>query len=305
MTQGTSEGWPDRSSENVLAPEPEAEAAPVPEAEPEPEPSPSPSRAAGARGGSGGGARARAEPEPRAEHAAGDIEIPDDVDVLEGEAGPTRRLVAVVVSKFNGDITTQLLESAFAELDAIGVARSQLTVVPVPGAFELPIAAMALAKTRRYLCVIALGCVIRGETPHFDYVASEAASGLQLAGLETGIPVSFGVLTCDTREQAEARVSQGRRCRARRARDGRSLLAASNCRSGLAPPGYTGRPMSKVCAICGKKPSFGHNRSHSMVATKRRFDPNLQRVRVLLHGKPTRAYVCTRCLKGGKVTKAI
>ena len=59
--------------------------------------------------------------------------------------------------------------------------------------------------------------------------------------------------------------------------------------------------MSKICAICGKKPSFGNNRSHSMVATKRRFDPNLQRVRILLKGSPTRAYVCTRCLKGGKV----
>jgi 6,7-dimethyl-8-ribityllumazine synthase len=129
--------------------------------------------------------------------------------VLEGEAGPTRRLVAVVVSKFNGEITTKLLESALAELDEVGVPRSQLTIVPVPGAFELPIAAMALAKTRRYLCVIALGCVIRGETPHFDYVASEAASGLQLAGLETGIPVSFGVLTCETKEQAEARVGKG------------------------------------------------------------------------------------------------
>jgi 6,7-dimethyl-8-ribityllumazine synthase len=209
MTHGTSQGWPDRSAENVLAPEPEAEAAPAPEPAPEPEPEseaqpelePVPAE----------------EPEPEeeapapaaAQHAEGDIEIPDDVDVLEGEAGPTRRLIAVVVSKFNGDITTRLLESAFAELDTIGVARSQLTVVPVPGAFELPIAAMALAKTRRYLCVIALGCVIRGETPHFDYVASEAASGLQLAGLETGIPVSFGVLTCDTREQAEARVSKG------------------------------------------------------------------------------------------------
>jgi len=69
--------------------------------------------------------------------------------------------------------------------------------------------------------------------------------------------------------------------------------------------GYTARPMSKVCAVCGKKPGFGHNRSHSMVATKRRFNPNLQRVRVLLKGKATRAYVCTRCLKGGKVQKAI
>ena len=65
------------------------------------------------------------------------------------------------------------------------------------------------------------------------------------------------------------------------------------------------RPMSKVCAICGKKPGFGNHRSHSMVATKRRFDPNLQRVRVVLGGKPTRAYVCTRCLKAGKVQKAL
>jgi large subunit ribosomal protein L28 len=63
--------------------------------------------------------------------------------------------------------------------------------------------------------------------------------------------------------------------------------------------------MSKICAICGKKPSFGHHRSHSMVATKRRFNPNLQRVRVLLKGSPTRAYVCTRCLKGNKVQKAV
>ena len=202
MTDQRPEPWPDRSSENVVAREPEpvpeleAEAEPEPEVAPELEPVPD------------------AEPEevdlpPAAEHAAGDIEIPDDVDVLEGEAGPTRRLVAVVVSKFNGEITTKLLESALAELDEVGVPRSQLTIVPVPGAFELPIAAMALAKTRRYLCVIALGCVIRGETPHFDYVASEAASGLQLAGLETGIPVSFGVLTCETKEQAEARVGKG------------------------------------------------------------------------------------------------
>ena len=63
--------------------------------------------------------------------------------------------------------------------------------------------------------------------------------------------------------------------------------------------------MSKVCSVCGKQPSFGHNRSHSMVATKRRFNPNLQRVRVLLAGKPTRAYVCTRCLKSGKIAKAV
>ncbi len=68
---------------------------------------------------------------------------------------------------------------------------------------------------------------------------------------------------------------------------------------------YTAAAMSKVCAVCGKKPSFGHNRSHSMVATRRRFDPNLQKVRVLLNGVAQRAYVCTRCLKAGKVQKAV
>ena len=103
----------------------------------------------------------------------------------------------------------RLLESALAELERVGVADGDVTVMPVPGAFELPLAAMALAKTRRYACIVALGCVIRGETPHFDYVASEAACGLQLAALETGVPVSFGVLTVDTPDQAEARVDKG------------------------------------------------------------------------------------------------
>jgi 6,7-dimethyl-8-ribityllumazine synthase len=102
-----------------------------------------------------------------------------------------------------------MLESALAEADTAGVSEDAITVMPVPGAFELPLAAMALAKTRRYACVVALGCVIRGETPHFDYVAGEAASGLQLAALETGVPVSFGVLTVESAEQAEARVDKG------------------------------------------------------------------------------------------------
>ena len=95
------------------------------------------------------------------------------------------------------------------ELDEAGVRRDAITVMPVPGAFELPLAAMALAKTRRYACIVALGCVIRGETPHFDFVAGEAASGLQLAAIETGVPIAFGLLTVETREQAEARLEKG------------------------------------------------------------------------------------------------
>ena len=156
---------------------------------------------------------AREEPEaapaPEPEHASGMLDIPDDYGVLEGSPDGGRRGVAVVVARFNGEITSRLLVSALEELERAGTAREAVTVVPVPGAFELPLAVMALAKTRRYACIVALGCVIRGETPHFDYVAGEAASGLQLAGLETGVPVSFGVLTCETAEQAEARVEKG------------------------------------------------------------------------------------------------
>jgi 6,7-dimethyl-8-ribityllumazine synthase len=148
-------------------------------------------------------------PPPPDEHAEGEFRVPDGYAILEGEPTGQRRSVAIVVSRFNAEITNRLLDSALAELDAAGVAQQAVLVMPVPGAFELPIAAMALAKTRRYSCVIALGCVIRGETPHFDFVASEAASGLQLAGIETGVPVSFGLLTTDTEEQAEARVGKG------------------------------------------------------------------------------------------------
>jgi 6,7-dimethyl-8-ribityllumazine synthase len=143
------------------------------------------------------------------EHAPGTLPIPDDVNVVEGEPRGGRRPVALVVGRFNGEITGRLLESALEELDGAGVPRELVTVMPVPGAFELPIAAMALAKTRRHACVVALGCIVRGETPHFDYIAAEAASGLQLAALETGVPVAFGVLTVDTLEQAEARLDKG------------------------------------------------------------------------------------------------
>jgi 6,7-dimethyl-8-ribityllumazine synthase len=153
--------------------------------------------------------RTTEEDEEEQQHAYGELDIPDDVNVLEGVPDGTRRGVAIVASRFNGEITNQLLESALEELDEAGVRREAVTVMPVPGAFELPLAAMALAKTRRYACVVALGCVVRGETPHFDFIASEAASGLQLAALETGVPVAFGVLTVDVVEQAQARVSKG------------------------------------------------------------------------------------------------
>jgi len=154
---------------------------------------------------------APAEPvsEPVSEHVEGEFRVPEGYGVLEGKPDGSRRAVGVVVGRFNGAVTSKLLEGALTELEEAGVARDAITVMPVPGAFELPIAAMALAKTRRYACIVALGCVIRGETPHFDFVAGEAASGLQLAALETGVPVAFGVLTLEEAGQADDRIAKG------------------------------------------------------------------------------------------------
>jgi 6,7-dimethyl-8-ribityllumazine synthase len=107
--------------------------------------------------------------------------------------------VAVVVARFNEKITGKLLDGA---KDALTEAAA-LDVYTVPGAYELPFAAMRISE--QYDAIVALGAVIRGETPHFDYVAGECASGLQRVMLETGVPIAFGVLTTDTMEQAEAR----------------------------------------------------------------------------------------------------
>ena len=157
------------------------------------------------------------------EHVSGEIDVPDGYTVFEGTPIGRRRTVAIVVSRFNGGLTNRMLAVALDTLEEAGVEPEAVTVMPVPGAFELPLAAMALAKTRRYACVVALGAIVRGETPHFEYIASEAASGLQLAAIETGIPVSFGVLTVETVAQGEARIDRARRRGAQRARDGRRV----------------------------------------------------------------------------------
>jgi len=140
------------------------------------------------------------------EHVRGEVDVPDGYTVLEGTPLGKRRSVGIVVSRFNGGVTNRMLQSALDALVEAGVSQDSITVVPVPGAFELPLAAMALAKTRRYACIVALGAIVRGETPHFEFVAAECASGLQLAGIETGVPVSFGVLTVENVEQADARI---------------------------------------------------------------------------------------------------
>ena len=109
---------------------------------------------------------------------------------------------ALVVSRFNSFITDRLLSGALDALEAAGADADNIEVVRVPGSFEIPLVAKKMAAAGRADVVIAVGCVLRGETAHFDYVASEVARGVQLAQLDTGIPVIFCVLTCDTLEQA-------------------------------------------------------------------------------------------------------
>ena len=110
--------------------------------------------------------------------------------------------VGIVVSHFNEFITKRLLKGCVAELKRQGVAPSQQRIIWVPGAFEIPLAAQKAAKTKKFDAVICLGTLIRGATPHFDYIAAEVAKGISKVSLDNGLPVIFGVVTADTIEQA-------------------------------------------------------------------------------------------------------
>ena len=134
------------------------------------------------------------------------MRIPDRAVPLSAAGGAR---FALVVSRFNEAITTRLLEGARGALIQAGAAEGDVAVYTVPGAFELPQAARAAAETGRFDAVICLGCVIRGETAHFEYISAAAAHGLMEASGETGVPMAFGVLTTDTWEQAEARAVEG------------------------------------------------------------------------------------------------
>ena len=113
--------------------------------------------------------------------------------------------IGIVVARFNQAVTDALLAGACDALAKHGVADDSLDVVIVPGAFELPLCAQRMAATGRYDALVCLGAVVRGDTPHFDYVAGEASRGLAQASVEFDTPIGFGLLTCDNQEQAEAR----------------------------------------------------------------------------------------------------
>ena len=124
---------------------------------------------------------------------------------LHGQLAVDGQRFAIVVSRFNEFITSKLLAGAIDALKRHGCADESITVVHVPGAFELPFMAKKLAESGLYDAVICLGCVIRGQTPHFEYVAGQAARGIAEVGLATGVPTTFGVITADTLEQAVER----------------------------------------------------------------------------------------------------
>ncbi len=117
--------------------------------------------------------------------------------------------VGLVVAQFNQDITAELLHSAQAELDRYRVPTKNITVIPVAGCIEIPVVLQALAATKQYDCLIAIGAVIRGDTPHFEYVCQIAADGVREVMLAHTIPVGFGILTLENKNQAASRLESG------------------------------------------------------------------------------------------------
>jgi len=123
-------------------------------------------------------------------------------EAVRGQLAAAGMRFAIVVSEFNSFITDRLLGATLDALERTGAAKEQIEVVRVPGSFEIPVAAKKLASNGRFDSIVCIGCILRGETSHYDYVCSETARGIQLAQLDTGVPMVFCVLTCDTLEQA-------------------------------------------------------------------------------------------------------
>jgi 6,7-dimethyl-8-ribityllumazine synthase len=128
---------------------------------------------------------------------------------IEGAGSAAGRRFAIVVSKYHDFVTGRLERGALAALEAAGATADAVTVVRVPGAFELPAAAQLAAKTHRFDAIVCLGCLVRGATPHFDFIASAVAHGLTAATAATGVPIAFGVLTTNSIEEALERATDG------------------------------------------------------------------------------------------------
>jgi 6,7-dimethyl-8-ribityllumazine synthase len=164
-----------------------------------------------------------AAPEREAEEAAG------------GDSEqPAGRDFAIVVATFYDELAEKLVNGAIEGFDSEGVSPASVGTFEVPGAFELPLAARWCAESRRYAGVACLGAVIRGETDHYDYVCAEAARGIQRVQLDTGVPCAFGVITCETMDQARARAGGERRNQGRNAAC--TVVAMSRLRAEISAP---------------------------------------------------------------------
>ena len=245
-------------------------------------------------------------PEGRSvEHVRGEIDVPDGYTVARGHAARhppvgRRRRLALQRRRHEPDARRARSTRCSRRVSR----RTRSPSFPVPGAFELPLAAMALAKTRRYACIVALGAIVRGETPHFDYVASECASGLQLAGDRDRR--AGRVRRPDGRERRPGRGPhrQGGRGGPLGARDGRPVRPAA--RDGQGVDRYNPRAdeqgLRNLRQEARRSVTTARTRWWRRSAASTRTSSGCA---IVLNGSPTRAYVCTRCLKGGKVTKAV
>jgi 6,7-dimethyl-8-ribityllumazine synthase len=132
------------------------------------------------------------------------IGIPPEpaIPAIEGALSATGKRFAIVVSRFNSFITERLLQSAYDGLLRSGAMKKDIVLARVPGAFEIPLAARTLAETKKYDAIICIGCLLRGDTAHYDVIVNEVARGIGQSAQETGVPHAFGVLTCETLEQA-------------------------------------------------------------------------------------------------------
>jgi len=161
------------------------------------------------------------------------------MELLTGDAKPSQFRIGLVVSQYNDFVTNRLREGAVDALRAAGVEEDAIVVVPVPGAFEIPQVTRRLAAFGRVDAIVGLGCLIRGETPHFEFIAAAVAQGITQAALDSGIPITFGVLTTNSAEEALARAGSGPTNKGWEAAE--AVLAMARlfrvlCPEGLAPP---------------------------------------------------------------------
>ena len=147
------------------------------------------------------------------------------MNILEGSQSAKGMRFAVVVSKYNDFVTDRLQAAALAALASAGVEAANISVLRVPGAFEIPSAARHAATTGGYQAIVCLGCLIRGATPHFEYIAAACANGITAAAASTGVPMSFGVLTTNTAEEALERAAPGPANKGREAADAAMEMA--------------------------------------------------------------------------------